>query len=99
MKIDGVTPLKGTLANRAADAKASIKKDGKSFAAAFDKASANIKSAPMVTTAPHADNEPVPEGDNYLETIKFRMKSGYYNTKTVDEALTEKLTGFFDELA
>ena len=97
MKIDGVTPIKGTLTNRTGDAKASLKKDGKSFAAAFDKASANVKSAPMVAT--HADNEPVPDGDNYLETIKFRMKSGYYNTKTVDEALTEKLTGFFDELA
>lgn len=33
-----------------------------------------------------------------LEMIRFRMKTGYYNSKTLDDALTEKLTGFFDDL-
>ena len=37
--------------------------------------------------------------DDAMETIKFRLKSGYYNSKPVTDALTDKLTGFFDELA
>lgn len=37
--------------------------------------------------------------DDAMETIKFRLKSGYYNSKPVTDALTDKLTGLFDELA
>jgi hypothetical protein len=36
--------------------------------------------------------------EDHLEMIKLRMKTGYYNSKTLDDALTEKLTGFFDDL-
>jgi hypothetical protein len=140
MKIDGAAPLEGP-ADRKAASKASPKRDGKSFAAAFKKAagapapiSIGTPTAPSSTssststsvanptpasvampapapaatshTEPPAKNtkasqpSPVePSAEDHLEMIKFRMKTGYYNSNSVDEALTEKLTGFFDELA
>ncbi|MDB5103574.1 MAG: hypothetical protein JWP91_1263 [Fibrobacteres bacterium] len=36
---------------------------------------------------------------DHMELVKFRLKSGYYTNTKVDEALTEKLTGYFDDLA
>lgn len=36
---------------------------------------------------------------NHMEMVKLRLKSGYYNNSNVDDALSEKLTGFFDDLA
>lgn len=45
-----------------------------------------------------SQNSEISHEDN-LETIKFRLKTGYYNSKPVTDALTEKLSGFFDELA
>ncbi|GEM_PF-2425854 len=135
MQIDGSAPVKGTQGDRTAASKPASKGDGKSFAAAFKKASTAhplVPTTPPVPPAPAsattAANQPAPvpeakcdpapenalqnsaakEGpvknaaisaEDHMETIKFRLKSGYYNTKNVDEALTDKLTGFFDELA
>ena len=43
------------------------------------------------------------EGDasfaDHMETVRFRLKTGYYSTKAIDDALSDKLTGYFDELA
>jgi hypothetical protein len=36
---------------------------------------------------------------NHMEMVKLRLKSGFYNNANVDDALSEKLTGFFDDLA
>ncbi len=36
---------------------------------------------------------------NHMEMVKLRLKSGYYNNANVNDALSEKLTGFFDDLA
>ncbi len=36
---------------------------------------------------------------DHMATILFRLKSGYYTTKAMDDALTDKLSGFFDDLA
>ncbi len=36
---------------------------------------------------------------DHMATILFRLKSGYYSTKAMDDALTDKLSGFFDDLA
>jgi hypothetical protein len=55
------------------------------------------KAAPKAKEAEAA--EPAVSAEDHMETIKFRLKTGYYNSKSVDDALTEKLTGFFDELA
>jgi len=45
---------------------------------------------------PPGATEPPPADP--LEMIRFRMKTGYYNSKALDDALTDKLTGFFDDL-
>jgi hypothetical protein len=37
--------------------------------------------------------------DEHMELVKLRLKSGYYTSKTVDDALSDRLTGYFDELA
>jgi hypothetical protein len=42
--------------------------------------------------------EPVPFED-HMEMVKLRLKSGYYTGKNIDEALSDRLTGYFDELA
>ena len=36
---------------------------------------------------------------NHMEMVKLRLKSGFYNNTNVEDALSEKLTGFFDDLA
>jgi hypothetical protein len=36
---------------------------------------------------------------NHMEMVKLRLKSGYYNNTNVNDALSEKLTGYFDDLA
>ncbi len=37
--------------------------------------------------------------ENHMEMVKLRLKAGYYSGSNIDEALSEKLTGYFDELA
>jgi cell division protein FtsN len=52
------------------------------------------------TKAPAAAAADAPESfANHMEMVKLRLKSGYYNNTKVDDALSEKLTGFFDDLA
>ena len=36
---------------------------------------------------------------DHMETVRFRLRTGYYTSKAIDDALTDKLTGYFDELA
>ncbi len=36
---------------------------------------------------------------DHMELVKFRMRTGYYSSKNIDDALTDKLTGYFDDLA
>ena len=46
---------------------------------------------------------PAKEGEtsfaDHMETVRFRLKTGYYSSKAIDDALSDKLTGYFDELA
>ena len=37
--------------------------------------------------------------ENHMEMVKLRLKSGYYSGSNIDEALSDRLTGYFDELA
>jgi hypothetical protein len=111
MNIDRPAPIKTNLADRIASAKATPNKTGKSFGAAFDQALS--KPTPATTPQKMDNGTPQPSStspekvtpakrnsnEDHLETIKFRLKTGYYNSKNMDDALTEKLTGFFDELA
>ena len=65
-------------------------------------------SGPVQAQAP-AISEPVPRKKdaesgpadfaNHMEMVKLRLKSGFYNNTNVEDALSEKLTGFFDDLA
>lgn len=57
--------------------------------------SAEPKAAPAA-----AEPSDTPEAfANHMEMVKLRLKSGYYNNTNVDDALSEKLTGYFDDLA
>src|SRR5689334_22463899 len=58
-------------------------------------APAETKAAPAA-----AESADTPEAfANHMEMVKLRLKSGYYNNTNVDDALSEKLTGYFDDLA
>jgi hypothetical protein len=35
---------------------------------------------------------------DHMEMVRFRLKTGYYASKAIDDALTDKLSGYFDEL-
>ncbi|HKP94628.1 MAG TPA: hypothetical protein VJ385_02620 [Fibrobacteria bacterium] len=35
----------------------------------------------------------------HMELVKVRLASGYYGGKNVDEALSDRLTGYFDGFA
>lgn len=48
--------------------------------------------------AEEAKSEPA-DFASHMEMVKMRLKSGYYNNTNVNDALSEKLTGFFDDLA
>ncbi len=37
--------------------------------------------------------------EDHMETIKFRMKTGYYNDISVGDAISEKLSAIFDDQA
>jgi hypothetical protein len=60
-------------------------------------ASESTASEPKIAKK-RADSEPA-DFANHMEMVKLRLKSGYYNNTNVDDALSEKLTGFFDDLA
>ncbi len=46
-----------------------------------------------------ADKPVSPDARNRLDSIRDRMSQGYYNRKDVDEAISDKLSGAFDQLA
>lgn len=52
--------------------------------------SGKAKANPAAESASFAD---------HMEMVKLRLKSGYYTGKNMDEALSDKLSGYFDELA
>lgn len=54
------------------------------------KAPADTAAAPADTEAAFAD---------HMDMVRFRLKTGYYASKALDDALTDKLSGYFDELA
>jgi hypothetical protein len=44
-------------------------------------------------------SEAGPSAQEYLETIRFRLKTGYYDNPKLDDALSDKLSGYFDDAA
>ena len=89
MKIENPTPLPSPRADLGPIGKSIPKDGGRAFGEAF----ANALGTSQPTAAKAASSE------DHLKAIKLRMETGYYNTKSVTDALSEKLTGIFDELA
>ncbi len=56
--------------------------------------------AEPITAAAKEEAASAPESfANHMEMVKLRLKAGFYNNANVDDALSEKLTGYFDDLA
>ena len=72
----------------------------------------NFSAGPSLSTLPSAKPEVKPEvkpettpaktieqsTEDHLAMIKFRLKTGYYQSPQMDDVLTEKLNGYFDDL-
>ena len=106
MKLDGLTPSQGPkgVDRLAGKAKAEPKAGGKSFADALGKAQADAAPAPAsqpsaAPATPEGAEAAPPSMDSHMDTIRFRLQSGYYNNPKVDDELSDKLSGFFDEIA
>jgi hypothetical protein len=59
-------------------------------AAAPDSDAAGVSDAAAVSDDAFAD---------HMELVRFRLKTGYYASKAINDALSDKLSGYFDELA
>ncbi len=112
MKLDGVNPSQGAQpTDRTADTrKAGPKAGGKSFADALGKARAGAAEDAAGPGVPAAGNPPAadpatrppldaPAADSHIDTIRFRLQTGYYNNPKVDDILSDKLSGYFDDVA
>jgi hypothetical protein len=96
MRTDGVKPASGDpLGNPSPLGRPA--KPGKSFAEALEKAKAAAATSPAGKPAP--PSVPAAGEETYLDSIKGRMRAGFYSSQKVDEAISEKLSGYFDELA
>lgn len=98
MKVDGLHS--GGPLDRVPGKKPEPKVGGKSFADALGKAqAAGQPAAPAAAAAPAPESAPPPPMDSHIDTIRFRLQSGYYNSPKVDDALSDKLSGYFDDVA
>lgn len=98
MKLDGITPSQGPgPAER--NRKTEPGKTGQSFADLLGKAK-EAGADPGAAAAPAGQEAsiPPPMGDN-LEAIRFRMQSGFYKDAKIDDVLSDRLSGYFDEIA
>ena len=96
MRTDGVNPASGTPQGSPAPLVRPAK-SGKSFAEALEKAKAAAATSPAGKPAP--PSVPTAGEEHYLDSIKDRLRAGFYSSQKVDEAISEKLSGYFDELA
>lgn len=55
-------------------------------------------SAASGATASGAAASPETSFADHMEMVRFRLKTGYYASKAIDDALTDKLSGYFDDL-
>jgi hypothetical protein len=51
------------------------------------------------TAAPENQSATSDAFESHMDLVKLRLKAGYYSSSNMDEALSDKLTGYFDELA
>jgi hypothetical protein len=112
MKVNGLTPGQGNPADKLGAAKRPQAAPGKSFADALKKAAQGASEAPSTpapaahpgaaaATPSEAAKYPAAESsaETHLATIKHRMQTGYYDSKKVEDAISDKLSGYFDEIA
>lgn len=103
MRLDGLTPSQGPQGpDRPAGArKAEPKAGGKSFADALGKAQAQPKPAAPAEAAKPSEQAPPqePSFGSHIDAIRFRLQSGYYDSPKVNDALGDKLSGYFDDVA
>ncbi len=113
MQLDGLHPnraqgpdsVSGTGKGLSGPRKGEGKAAGKSFADALGKAKAAgqalptpqapvgpLATGPADSTAPESGSQ-----GSHIDQIRFRLQTGYYNTHKVDDALSEKLSDFFDD--
>ena len=113
MQLDGLHPkhaqgpdsVSGTGKGLSGPRKGDGKAAGKSFADALGKAKAagQGQPAPQAPASPQAtgpEAAPPPESGSqgsHIDQIRLRLQSGYYNTHKVDDALSEKLSDYFDD--
>jgi hypothetical protein len=109
MKVDGLAPGQGNQADRLG-AKRPQAAPGKSFADALKKAGQAASGAAVPGSQPAGSQPafpapapmpppPPPSAEDHISTVKYRLQSGYYESKKVEDALTDKLSGYFDDLA
>ena len=62
---------------------------------------ASASQAPGASRAPESPAPASPETSfaDHMEMVRFRLKTGYYASKAIDDALTDKLSGYFDDMA
>jgi hypothetical protein len=98
----GPAQLHGTVQPKT-PTQASAPTAGAGHAASPTRLPAGDAAAPEASATKHAEpkasQEATPSAQEYLETIRFRLKTGYYDNPKVDDALSDKLSGYFDEAA
>lgn len=108
MQFDGLKSTQGPQGpdRGAAPRKADPKAGGKSFADALGKAKAQAQptaagtaASPSTPEPPKADPAPEPFMGSHIDAIRLKLQSGYYNNPKIDDALSDKLSGFFDDVA
>ena len=62
-----------------------------------DETDGKLSSAEEKASAPAADSDAA--FADHMDLVRFRLKTGYYASKAINDALTDKLSGYFDELA
>jgi hypothetical protein len=67
--------------------------------AAGPEGQAAAKAAGAQASGSPAPADPDADFANHMEMVRFRLKTGYYDSKAIEDALSEKLSGYFDELA
>jgi cell division protein FtsN len=105
MQLDGLKPTPGTTPAERLKGKPMAdpgagSAGAKSFGDAFAKARAAGPPAPSAPASPApASEQAPPPAESHIDTIRFRLQSGYYNNPKVADAVSDKLSGYFDDVA
>jgi len=62
----------------------------------YDQTGKPVRKKPAAGKKPEAGSS---ERSSKLDSVRERMKAGYYKSEKVDEAISDKISGAFDRLA